>query len=77
MNIKHNYNDTRGSHDVHIWGYTTSIYQNSALNIGIKLYNKSPEKKIKRLHLIKKKELKSKLMQNAFYTVEEYLHAAL
>jgi hypothetical protein len=50
MNIKHNFHvhkyDATGSHDLHIWGYTTSLYQNSVLNMGIKLYNTLPEKKI-------------------------------
>ena len=44
----------------------------------IKLYNKLLEK-IKRLHTLDnfKKELKSILVQNAFYSEEEYLHATL
>jgi len=48
MNTKHNYHvykyDTRGSHDPHVSGCTISLYQNSVVNMGIKLYNKLPEK---------------------------------
>ena len=46
--------------------------------MGVKLYNKLPEK-IKRLHTLNnfKKELQSILLQKTFYTVEEYLQAAL
>jgi len=42
--------------------------------MGIKLYNKLPEK-IKRLHTLNnlKKELQSVLLQKAFSTIEEYL----
>jgi len=44
----------------------------------IKLHNKLPEK-IKRLHTLSnfKKELNFIPLQNVFYTVEEYLQAAL
>jgi len=82
MNTKYNYHvnkyDTRSSHDLHVSGCTTSLYQNSVLNMGVKLYNKLPEK-IKRLHTLNnfKKELQSILLQKTFYTVEEYLQAAL
>jgi len=35
MNIKHSYHiykyDNRGSHDLHVWSCTTSLYQNSVL----------------------------------------------
>ena len=61
MKMKYNYHvhkhDTRGSHDLHVSGCTTSLYQNSVLNMGTKLY-KLPEK-IKRLHTLNnfKKEL--------------------
>jgi hypothetical protein len=48
MNTKHNYNvhkyDTRGSHDPHVSGCTTSLYQNSVVNMDINLYKKLPEK---------------------------------
>jgi hypothetical protein len=48
LNIKHNYRvhkyDTRGSHDPHVSDFTTSLYGNGVLNMGIKLYDKLPEK---------------------------------
>ena len=47
-NHVHKY-DTRGSHDLHVLGCTTSLYRNGVLNMGIKLYNKLPEK-IKRFY---------------------------
>jgi hypothetical protein len=40
--------DTRGSHDPQVSGCTTSLYQNSVVDMDIKLCNKLPEK-IKRL----------------------------
>jgi len=47
VNIKHNYHvhkyDTRCSHDPHV-SVCTSFYQNIVLNMGIKSYNKLPEK---------------------------------
>ena len=55
MNINHNYHvykyDTRGSHDLHVSCCTTSIYQNSVVNMGIKIYNKLPEKIKKIIHI--------------------------
>jgi hypothetical protein len=36
--------DTRGSHDIYVTGRTTFLYQNSAVNMGIQLYNNLPEK---------------------------------
>jgi len=45
--------------------------------MGIKLYIKLPEKKDSTNIVIKKKRLKTKLFQNIFYTVEEYLQAEL
>jgi len=48
--------------------------------MGIKLYNNLPEKINQTTHthtIILKKELQSILLQNAVYTVEEYLQAAL
>jgi len=46
--------------------------------MGIKLYNKLPEK-LKRLHTLDNflKELKSIILLNAFYVLKEYLEAAL
>jgi len=68
--------DTRGSHDLHVSDCTTSAYQNGVFSMHIKSYNKLPEK-IKRLHSVILKVLKSILLQNVFYTAEEYIQAAL
>ena len=55
-NIKYNYHVhkycvIRGGDDLHVSGCTTNLYQNSVLNLGIKLHNMLPEK-IKRLHTL-------------------------
>jgi hypothetical protein len=59
MNIKYNCHvhkyDTRGSYDLHVSGCTISLYQNSVLNMSIKLFNKLPENKRLYTHLIIKK----------------------
>jgi len=57
----------------------TSLYQNTLLNMGIKLYNKLPQKKKQRLHTLHnfRKSLNQCFLQNAFYNAEAYLQAAL
>jgi len=49
------------------------MYQKSVINMGIKLFNKLPMQ-IKQLDKYKnfKKEVKAFLIQNAFYTIEEF-----
>jgi len=57
---------------------TTSLIQNSVLNMDIILYNKLPEKNKEFAWSNNfKKELKSILLKNAFYTLKEYLQAAM
>jgi len=49
------------------------IYQKSVINMGIKLFNKLPMQ-INQLDKYKsfKKEVKTFLVHNAFYTIEEF-----
>jgi hypothetical protein len=69
----HNYN-TRGKMDIHVQPYRTNLYKTSVINKGTKIYNKLPEC-IKGIDSYKflKRELKSFLLCNAFYSVDEYL----
>ena len=69
----HNYN-TRRKMDIHIQSYRTNLYKNSVINMGTKIYNKLPEY-VKGIDSYKffKKALKSFLLCNTFYSVEEYL----
>jgi hypothetical protein len=59
--------------DIHIQPYRTNLYKNSVINKGTKIYNKLPED-IKGIDSYKlfKKSLKSFLLCNSFYSVEEY-----
>ena len=52
--------------------YNTALYEKSVINMGIKLYNKLPIR-IKQLDTYKsfKKEVKTFLVHNAVYTIEE------
>jgi len=53
----------------------TDIFKKSVNNLGTKLYNKLPNylKKLENLKLKKKKQLKVFLLQQIFYSVDEYL----
>jgi hypothetical protein len=68
----HGYN-TRRKQDLHIQQCNTALYQKSVINMGIKLYNKLPIQ-IKQLDTYKsfKKEVKTLLVYNAVYTIEEF-----
>jgi hypothetical protein len=52
----------------------TTLFKNSSVNVGIKLYNKLPNK-IKELEKIWKFKKKTKvfLLQHTFYSVDEYM----
>ena len=60
--------------DIHIQSYRMNLYKNSVINMGTKIYDKLPEY-IKGTDSYKffKKALKSFLLCNTFYSVEEYL----
>jgi hypothetical protein len=69
----HAYN-TRRKRDIHIQSYKTDLYKRSVINMGSKLYNKLPDN-IKEIESYKTfgKQLKSFLLQHAFYSVEEFV----
>ena len=69
----HTYN-TRRKRDIHIQSYKTDLYKRRVVNMGSKLYNKLPDY-IKEIESYKtfRKELKSFLLQHAFYSVEKFV----
>ena len=58
--------------DLHIQFCRTALFKNSSGNVGIKLYNKLPNK-IKRSEKMQefKRRLKCLLLQHIFYSVDE------
>jgi hypothetical protein len=80
--IKHNYDfheyNTRSKHDLHTQSCNTSSLQKSVLHMGIKLYNCLPMR-IKKMNSLKqyRKEIKSTLLRETLYTLEEFLQAQL
>jgi len=76
-NLKHNSeihgHNTRRKQDLHTQQCNTVMYQKRVINMGIKLFNKLPMQ-IKQLDKYKnfKKEVKTFLVHNAFYTIEEF-----
>jgi len=77
--MKHNFDvhahNTRMKHDLHIHHCNTVLYQKSVINMGVKLFNKLPLQ-IKTLYNSKtfKRVVKTFLISNAFYTVDEFLY---
>jgi len=80
--LKHNYeiyeDNTRSKYDFHTQPRNTSLPQNSVLHMGVRLY-KCLLFKIKKLDNFNqfRKELKSTMLNNSFYTLEEFLQAKL
>jgi predicted enzyme involved in methoxymalonyl-ACP biosynthesis len=72
---KHN---TRNKYDLHTQPHNTSLLQKSVLHMGVSLYKHLPLR-IKNLDKYNqfRKEVKSILLYNMIYTLEEYLQAAL
>jgi hypothetical protein len=58
--------------DLHVQFCRTTVFKNSSVNVGIKLYNKLPNT-IKELEKIRefKKKTKVFLLQHTFYSVDE------
>jgi len=75
QNLEIHGHNTRKKYDLHTQHYSTVLYQKSVTNMGIKLFNKLPIQ-IKQLDDYKgfKREVKSFLLRNSFYTIEEFLH---
>jgi hypothetical protein len=73
----HNYN-TRGKNDFHVAACNTAWCRKSLINLGIKLFNRLPER-IKNLKTFKqfKREVKSLFEHNAFNSSNEYLHLSV
>jgi hypothetical protein len=65
---------TRRKFDLHTYFCNTVLFQKSVVNMGIKLLTLLPER-IKKMDDFKlfKKELKSLLFSNSFYTIDEFL----
>jgi hypothetical protein len=76
--IKHNYDfheyNTRSKYDLHTYSCNTSSLQKSVINMGVKLYKYLPLR-IKKMDGLKqfRKEIKSILLNETFYTMEEFL----
>ena len=64
----------RNKLNFHVEFCSTILFQKSAINVVIKLYNTMPES-IKKLDKSKpfKKELKSLLLSHSFYSIDEFL----
>jgi hypothetical protein len=75
QNLEIHDHNTRKKHDLHTRHCNTVLYQKSVVNMGIKLFNKLPIQ-IKQLDNYKsfKREVKTFLVQNSFYTIEEFLN---
>ena len=71
QNIDIHGHNTRRKFDLHTLYCSTVLYQRSVTNMGIKLFNKLPIQ-IKQIASCKgyKREVKTFLLHNAFYTVE-------
>jgi hypothetical protein len=73
----HEYN-TRSKYALHTQSRNTSLLQNSVLHTGVRLY-KRLALKIKKLDNFNqfRKEVRMMLLNNTFYTIEEFLQAKL
>ena len=70
--------DTRSKYDLHTQPQNTTLLQNSVLHMGARLYRQL-RMRIKNLDKYNqfRKEVKSTLLNNTIYTLEEYLQATL
>ena len=73
----HEYN-TGSKYDLHTQSHNTSLLQNSVLHMGVRLYKRLPLK-MKKLDNFNqfRKEVKSTLLNNLFYTLAEFLQTKL
>jgi hypothetical protein len=64
----------RHKSDLHVRFCKTTLLRSNVANVGIKLYNKLPEK-LKKLEKIEefKRKLKYFLLQHIFFSVDEYM----
>jgi hypothetical protein len=76
-NFKHNFAiheyNTRSNYDLRPQICNTSLFQESVINMGVKLYKYLPSK-LKKLEYFNcfRKEMKFVLLKNSFYTLEEF-----
>ena len=70
--------NTRTQYDLHTQPHNTSVLQKSVLHMGIRLYKQLPLR-IKNLDKYSqfRREVKATLLNNTFYTLEEYLQTSL
>ena len=68
--------NTRSKYDLHTEFCNTSLYQKSVINMGIRLYKFLPKeiKKLDNFNCFKKKKVKSILLSESLYTLEEFLN---
>jgi hypothetical protein len=69
----HNHN-TRQKLNFHVQFCRTNVYKNDVMNMGIRLYNKVPNKirEVGKMGQFKR-VFRSYLVQQVFYSVEEYM----
>jgi hypothetical protein len=71
-------NITQSKYDLHTQSRNTSLLQNNVLRMAVRLYKRLPLKIKKLDNFIQfRKEVKSMLLDNLFYTLEEFLQAKL
>jgi hypothetical protein len=64
----------KSKYDLHTQFCNTTLFQKGVLNMGIKVYKHLPSKIKKSDNLNHfRKEVKSALLNNLFYTIEEFL----
>jgi len=75
---KYDMNIHECKYDLHTQSRNTSLLQNSVLHMGVRLYKHLPLK-VKKLDNFNqfRKEVKLMLLNNSFYTLEEFLQAKL
>jgi hypothetical protein len=76
QNLEIHDHNKRKKHDLHTRHCNTILYQKSVINMGIKLFNRLPIQ-LKQLDKFKnfKREVKTFLLNNSFYTIDELLNS--
>jgi hypothetical protein len=71
--VVHNHN-TRQKLNPHVQFCRTNVVKNGVMNMGIRLYNRIPNKirEVEKMRQVKR-VLRSYLVQHMFYSVEEYI----
>jgi hypothetical protein len=74
QNLEIHDHNTRKKHDLHTQHCNTVLYQKSVINMGIKLFNKLPIQIKLDNHKRFKREVKTFLVHNTFYTIKEFFN---